>query len=154
MAQGTRRRAREAALKILFQIDLAGTSVEEAISAYWECFDLEAEGDEYAGVLVRGISDHLDEIDASIRDASSRWRLERMARVDRNALRIGTYELTHCPDVPTRVILDEAIELGKRFGSEESGSFVNGLLDRLAQSIRPADFDNKVDSTPSTGETT
>ncbi len=136
MPPGTRRRAREAALKILFQMDLANIPVEEALAAYWECFDLEAEGDEYASVLVRGIAEELGGVDRAIKDSSIHWRLERMARVDRNVLRIGAYELIHCVDVPTRVVLDEAIELGKRFGSEDSGAFVNGVLDRLAQTAR------------------
>jgi transcription antitermination protein NusB len=136
MGTGTRRRAREAALKILFQMDLAGTPAEEAIAAYWDCFDLEAEGDEYAGVLVRGVAERLADVDEAIRNASTRWRIDRMALVDRNVLRIGAYELLYFGDIPTRVVLDEAIELGKRFGSEESGAFVNGVLDRLAHLAR------------------
>ncbi len=136
MAAGTRRRAREAALKILYQLDLAGGSVEAAIAAYWDSFDLEAEGDEYAGELVRGFDADRDAVDEAIRRASARWRLERMASVDRNVLRIGTYELLRCDDVPTSVVIDEAIELAKRFGAEESSAFVNGLLDRIARRLR------------------
>ena len=138
MPTGPRRKGREAALKILFQMDLAASQADEAIEGYWENFDLEAEGDEYADSLVQGFDQHRDQIDKTIQEASAHWRLERMARVDRNVLRIGTYELLYCPDVPTRVILDEAIELGKRFGSEESGAFVNGVLDRVAQAVRSA----------------
>ena len=138
MPTGPRRKGREAALKILFQMDLAESQADEAIDAYWENFDLEAEGDEYADLLVQGVDQHRDQVDETIQEASARWRLERMARVDRNALRIGTYELLYCPDVPTRVILDEAIELGKRFGSEDSGAFINGVLDRVAQAVRSA----------------
>lgn len=136
MPQGMRRRAREAALKILFQVDLSGTPADEATRDYWQYFDLEAEGDDYAGELVGGITANLSQVDGAIQAASTRWRLERMARVDRNILRIGTFELFHCDDVPTRVVLDEAIELGKRFGSSDSGAFVNGVLDRLAQDAR------------------
>lgn len=149
MPQGTRRRAREAALKILYQMDLASTPAEEAIEAYWQCFDLEAEGDEYAGELVRGIAEALDTVDITIREASTKWRLERMARVDRNVIRIGTYELLYRQDVPTRVVLDEAIELGKRFGSEDSGAFVNGVLDRIAQGARAEDFESEEVESPS-----
>jgi N utilization substance protein B len=136
MATGIRRRAREAALKVLFQMDLSGINAEKGLSAYWESFDLEAEGDEYAEQLVKGIEAHHEEIDEAIREASTRWRLERMATVDRNVLRIGTYELVHRPDVPVRVVLDEAIELAKRFGGEDSSAFINGVLDRLAQTTR------------------
>ncbi len=136
MATGTRRKAREAALKILFGMDLTAGSGEIAMKRYFECFDLEADGDEYARILVSGIEEQMGDIDDAIRKSSTRWRLERMARVDRNVLRIGAYELLYCADVPTLVILDEAIELGKRYGSEDSGAFVNGVLDRLAQDTR------------------
>lgn len=136
MASGVRRRAREAALKVLYQMDIGGSDADEALSAYWQCFDLEAEGDEYATELVSGVHANWREIDGAITKASTRWRLPRMAVVDRNILRIGTYELIHKPEVPTGVVLDEAIELGKRFGGEDSSSFINGVLDRLAQILR------------------
>ena len=139
MASGARRRAREAALKVLYQMDIAGGDAGEAVAAYWDSFDLEAEGDEYAVVLVEGVASHRDEVDGAIRGASTRWRLERMAAVDRNVLRIGAFELLRCPDVPVSVVLDEAIELAKRYGAEESSAFVNGVLDRVARSTRPAE---------------
>lgn len=139
MATGTRRRARETALKVLFGMDMTGAPVERSLGSYFRCFDLEAEGDQYARVLVRGVEGEREKVDEAIRKASRKWRLERMARVDRNVLRLGVYELLFQTDVPTRVILDEAIELGKRYGSEESGSFVNGVLDRLAQELRGGD---------------
>lgn len=136
MASGTRRRAREAALKVLYQMDIGNSGAEEALSAYWQCFDLEAEGDEYATELVSGVHENRAEIDGAISQASTRWRLERMAVVDRNVLRIGAYELMRRPDVPTGVVIDEAIELGKRFGGEDSSGFINGLLDKLARTVR------------------
>jgi len=136
MATGVRRRAREAALKVLYQMDIGDSDADEALAAYWQCFDLEAEGDEYATELVSGVTEHRDEVDRAISKASTRWRLERMAVVDRNVLRIGAYELIHRTDVPTGVVLDEAIELGKRFGGEDSSGFINGVLDRLAQTSR------------------
>jgi N utilization substance protein B len=139
MPTGTRRRAREAALKVLYQMDVAGFRADEALAQYWTCFDVEAEGDEYAGELVRGIEQSVEDVDRAIRDASSRWRLERMTHVDRNVLRIGAFELLRCRDVPTAVVLDEAIELARRFGSEDSPSFVNGVLDKLARTSRPGD---------------
>ena len=77
----------------------------------------------------------------SIRKASTNWRIERMARVDRNVLRLGTWELAQIDDVPRAVILDEAVELAKRFGSEDSGSFVNGVLDRIATDLGRVDRD-------------
>ena len=81
---------------------------------------------------MRGIARDLEATDALIRGASKNWRLERMTRVDRNVLRLGAWELAHQRDVPRAVILDEAVEIAKLFGNEESGAFVNGVLDRIA----------------------
>ncbi len=78
---------------------------------------------------------HVAELDERVTKASTNWRIERMARVDRNVLRLGAWELAHREDVPRAVVLDEAVELAKRFGSEESGPFVNGVLDRVADDL-------------------
>lgn len=86
---------------------------------------------EYAQRLVDGALQHLDEIDELIRGQAENWRLERMSAVDRNVLRLAVYEFLHQDDVPKLVVVDEAIELAKKFGSEQSGRFVNGLLDGL-----------------------
>lgn len=133
---GTRRRAREAAVQMLYQIDLAADDVERAIELYFQ--HLGPGGDdatELASELVRGCAAHLQAIDDRIREASKHWRLERMARVDRNILRLAIYELLQRPDVPRRVTLNEAVELAKRYGDENSPAFVNGLLDRIASDI-------------------
>jgi N utilization substance protein B len=87
----------------------------------------------YAEEIVRGVIAELGAVDGAIRKASTNWRLERMSRVDRNVLRVGTWELLH--DVPRAIAIDEAVELGKRFGSEDSGAFVNGVLDRVATDL-------------------
>jgi N utilization substance protein B len=89
---------------------------------------------EYARRLVEGTVAHLEEIDGLLRAQADNWRLERMPAVDRNVLRLAVYELMHELDVPKLVVLDEAVELAKRFGSEQSGRFVNGLLDGLLRS--------------------
>lgn len=89
------------------------------------------EGFEYAKSLVQGTLDNLEEIDALIREQADNWRLERMPAVDRNILRLAVYEMLHEHEVPKLVVVDEAIELAKQFGSEQSGRFVNGLLDGL-----------------------
>ena len=86
---------------------------------------------EYARILVEGTLEHREEIDGLIRDQADNWRLERMPAVDRNILRLAIFEMLHQRDVPKLVVMDEAIELAKRFGSEQSGRFVNGLLDGL-----------------------
>ncbi len=92
--------------------------------------------DEYSGVLVRGVIDNLTDIDGRIESCSERWRIDRIAVVDRNVLRIAVYELLHRPQIPYRVVIDEAIEVAKTFGTVDSGAFVNGLLDELHKSIR------------------
>lgn len=132
---GSRRRGREAALQMLYQVDLSGVSPEQAIHSYWAYLGANREGEEFATALVRGWAAHRERIDAIIRDVSQHWRLERMARVDRNILRLATYELLELEDVPRRVTLNEAVELAKRFGSEGSAGFVNGVLDRIASDL-------------------
>ncbi len=129
---GARSSAREAALQILFAIDASGNEVDEAIRDFWRETPSDPEGKAYANDLVRGVMNTLSDLDARIAKASAHWRLERMTRVDRNVLRMGVFELLHRLDVPRAVALDEAVELAKRFGTEESGAFVNGVLDQVA----------------------
>jgi transcription antitermination protein NusB len=129
---GSRRKAREAAVQMLYQIDLSGESLERAIALYEQHLGSTGERDAFAIELVRGCHAALEAIDAKLREVSRHWRLERMARVDRNILRLATFELLHLPKVPSRVTLNEAIELAKRFGDENSPAFVNGVLDRIA----------------------
>jgi N utilization substance protein B len=138
---GARTTAREAALQMLYAIDATGSSVERAIADFWRELPGDAEGREYADDLVRGVRGDLERLDDRIRAASQNWRLERMARIDRNALRLGAFELLTRTDVPRAVILDEAVELAKRFGSEESSKFVNGVLDRIADDLGRKDGD-------------
>lgn len=138
---GARTTAREAALQMLFAIDATGGDVDQAISDFWRELPGDAEGRDYADALVRGVRKDAEALDARIRAASQNWRLERMARIDRNALRLGTYELLTRTDVPRAVVLDEAVELAKRFGGEESSKFVNGVLDRIADDLGRQDTD-------------
>jgi N utilization substance protein B len=135
---GSRRRARECALQVLYSLDLnPGWSVDQALAGFWRDFDeekgIDAQTVAFAEKLVRGAQDNLAELDKVIQAASKNWRLERMARVDRNILRLATYELRHEHDIPAKVVINEAIEVAKRFGTAESPAFVNGLLDRIAQ---------------------
>ncbi|MCS6798795.1 MAG: transcription antitermination factor NusB [Myxococcota bacterium] len=132
---GSRRRAREAALQMLYQMDVAAMGADEAIARYWDELATERDGESFANELVRGVERERERIDALIRGVSEHWRLERMACVDRNILRLGVYELLAVPDVPRRVTLNEAIELAKRFGAEGSAAFVNGVLDRIAADL-------------------
>jgi N utilization substance protein B len=133
---GSRRKGRETALQILFQMDSSGVSAREATILYFEHLATADEGRDFAELLVHRFDDEQDRIDGIIRDVSHHWRLERMTRVDRNILRLGVAELLECTDVPRRVTLNESVELAKRFGSEGSAGFVNGILDRVAGDLR------------------
>ncbi|MGH7434700.1 MAG: transcription antitermination factor NusB [Polyangiaceae bacterium] len=134
---GARHSGREAALQMVFQLEASGAPPDEVIALFWRSFDADAdpEGRPYADEIVRGVAGLQAELDAMITAASANWRLERMTRVDRNILRVGAWELAHRPDVPGVVILDEAVELAKTFGSEGSGAFVNGVLNRIAETL-------------------
>jgi len=132
---GVRRKGREAALQVLYAVDASAACVDDAIADFWRHLGVDSEGTEFADVLVRGTVADLARIDEIIRGVSQHWRLERMSRVDRNILRLGTYELLHLGDVPRRVTLNEAVELAKRFGTEGSPGFVNGVLDKIAQDL-------------------
>jgi N utilization substance protein B len=134
----SRRKAREAAVQMMYQLDLSGEDPEKAVTLYQQYLGQAEDADEFAIELVRGCAAALDEIDAKIREVSKHWRLERMARVDRNILRLATYELLKLPEVPRRVTLNEAVELAKRFGDENSPAFVNGVLDRIASDLGKA----------------
>lgn len=137
---GARHSGRESALQMLFQMEASAGRPEEVIALYWRHFEGEPEGRSYAEALVRGVSEKLTQVDATIGKASSNWRIERMSRVDRNILRLGCYELLERSDVPRPVILDEAVELAKAYGADESPSFVNGVLDRIANDVgRPSE---------------
>ena len=136
MAQPKRTKARERAVQALYQIDVAATDLDEALSRFWKSFEpVEREVMQVAEELVRGVARHRRELDAAIEAVSQNWRLDRMARVDRNVLRLAAFELLHQGDVPVKVVINEAIELGKKFGSESSGAFINGVLDRVAGAL-------------------
>lgn len=133
---GARRSGRESALQMLFQLEASGADAAQTIALYWRTYeDADPEGRAYADALVKGVAEQTKAIDEKITAASTNWRLERMSRVDRNLLRLGTWELMFRPDVPRAVVLDEAVELAKSFGTEESSGFVNGVLDRIANDV-------------------
>ena len=149
---GPRRRSREIALQILHQMDVGGDPQLDAdgmIARYFghlaaegaPVADEERTGEPAARVdrelvneLVRGVSQHRAEIDAQLANLSRNWRLERMGIVERNVIRIALYELGHAPAVPTAVVINEAVELAKRYSTEDSGRFVNGLLGQMVRS--------------------
>ncbi len=138
MAHPKRTKARERAVQALYQLDVSASDLDDALARFWKSFEpVEREVRELAEELVRGVAAHRREVDEAIEAASQNWRLDRMAKVDRNVLRLAVHELLHRPDVPVKVVIDEAIELGKKYGSESSGAFVNGVLDRVATVLRP-----------------
>jgi transcription antitermination protein NusB len=139
MAQGIRRRGRAYALQILYALDLnEGVDPDRAVADFGPLFELEldAASIEFAGELVKMTRGRLAEMDDAIQSASRNWRLDRMSRVDRNILRLAVCELRDAPDVPVKVVINEAVELAKRFGTADSPAFVNGILDRIAHQLR------------------
>ena len=137
---GARRTARERALQALYQLDMSGGSAEDALNAAWESVASEMPKPdpaaiEFARDIVSGVVGNLKEIDGLIEEHSHNWRIDRMDRIDRNVLRLAIWELKYRDDIPRTVTLNEAIELGKTFGTEGSSAFVNGLLDRVAVAL-------------------
>ena len=128
-----RSRAREAALQLLFQRDhnpgIERSNIERFAQARLKHQDLVS----FCLALYDGVVEHAADIDQRLTQAAENWRLPRMATVDRNVLRLGAYELLFVPDTPASVVLDEAIQLAQRYGSADSGAFVNGILDKLRQ---------------------
>ena len=127
----TRRRAREIALQVLYQLDLDPADPEKVLARHWENFQPSEQAREFCARLVEGVLSNGEEIDRLIEGNSDNWTLKRMAVVDRNILRLATFELRYCPDVPFKVTLNEAVELAKKFGADDSGAFINGILDRV-----------------------
>jgi len=141
MGVGVRRRGRWCALQVLYGLDVnKGTSSAQALLHYRDSFDTEPDprSESFATGLVNGTLERLAEIDDIIQSASRNWRLDRMSCVDRNILRLATYELGYAPEVPTKVVINEAVELAKRYGTGEAPAFVNGILVRIAQGLRLA----------------
>lgn len=139
---GSRRTSRICALQTLYQIELNDYTAEEALWLYWDSFEPEQENEErrleiqrFTNELVQGTIDNLQAIDEEIQSSSKNWKLNRMAMVDRNILRMAVYELKFVTEIPKRVSINEAIELGKKFGSEDSGAFINGVLDKISQHV-------------------
>jgi len=134
---GKRREGREAAVQFLFAHELHAEHSPEEQSQFWDIHNARASVRSYAESLVKGVLEHLGEIDGLIGPVVQNFRIERLANVDRNILRLAIYELLHVPDVPAPVIINEAIEIAKNLGAGESGSFVNGILHKIAQQVRP-----------------
>jgi transcription antitermination protein NusB len=129
---GSRREARELALQALYQLDVAGEG-DPGTAPFWSHFDAEPDVQAFARELVDGVAAHRERVDTLIAASAEHWRLPRLSRVDLSLLRLATFELLARPDIPASVTIDEAIEIARRFGSEDSPAFVNGVLDHVAQ---------------------
>jgi N utilization substance protein B len=130
-----RRKSREFALQVLYQLDITKQDVIKTLAQFQDHFSGNKERDDFMEHLILGVLEHCQEIDRLIEKYSENWRLDRMNIIDRAILRIATFELLFCEEIPPKATLNEAIELGKRFGSEDSGSFINGILDRIQNEV-------------------
>ena len=137
-----RRRAREIALHVLYQLEMGQEDPRATLALTFQHFRPQVKSQEFCSRLVEGVWQHREQIDRLIEENSEHWKLARMAAVDRNILRIATFELIACPDIPFKVTLNEAVELAKKFGSEDSGAFINGILDKI-HSLSQADAVNR-----------
>ncbi len=138
---GLRRDGREAAVQYLFAHELhqpAGSKSEAESEGFWELHSAKSGARKFAESLIQGVLANAESIDNTIKGASTNFSLERLANVDRNIIRLAVYELMHMPDLPAPVIMNEAIEIAKKFGAPESAGFVNGVIDRIARSLRPS----------------
>jgi N utilization substance protein B len=128
---GARRKARELALQMLYQHDLSGNTADAIIGTFEDLQKSKANTREFAVRIFRGTLDNMDRIDEMITAQADNWRLSRMAVVDRNIIRMSVYEFLHEADTPKLVIIDEAIEIAKKFGTQKSSQFINGILDGI-----------------------
>ena len=126
-----RTKARESVLQILYQADVTDDSIGMILERYWKERKRNPEVIEFANEIAKGASERLKEVDGVISEYSENWDINRMPIIDRNILRLATYELLFMDDIPPKVTIDEAVELANRYGSINSGKFVNGVLDKI-----------------------
>ncbi len=129
---GIRHQGRELALQALYRIDICGGASNEDLAIFFENFPADPEARRFAIKLLDGVSGEIPALDKLISETLEHWSINRLSRVDHNILRMAIYELLRMPDVPARVTIDEAIELAKCYGDQDSGRFVNGVLDEIA----------------------
>ncbi len=132
---GKRRKSREIIIQVLYQMDMSDGDAEENFNLFWQHFNPSDELKEFSREIVHGVCKHREEIDALIEKYSKHWRLKRMPIIDKNILRSAIFELMFCPDTPVKVIINEAIELSKKFSSEKSSPFINGILDKVYHQV-------------------
>lgn len=131
-----RRRAREFALQLMFQLDITGDKLtNEILKRFWEGNREDDEVRGFANSIVNGTIENLNTIDSIIKKTAENWQIDRMAVIDRNILRLATYELLYRDDIPPSVTINEAIEIAKKYGTEDSSAFINGILDKIKNTV-------------------
>ena len=140
-----RRKAREIALQVLYGLNFVDIDVQKALDLFWGNFVAPKTAKKFAAFLVQGTCEHKEELDKLIAGCSDNWSLGRMSKVDINILRLAVFEFLYCEDIPPKVTLNEAVDLGKTFGSENSGSFINGILDALNLKLNKKNATNLLD---------
>lgn len=142
---GKRRKAREGALQILFQLEFDNSQPEETLKQFWISQKSSAETKGYTQQLINGITAHQEEIDRTIQSGSENWRVSRMPIVDRNILRMAVFELFYEKSLAPAIVINEAIEIAKKFGSDKSSPFINGVLDGLLKKMKKNKKSSKED---------
>ncbi len=137
---GTRRHARELAMQALFSMDMSCAFSPEALADYRSCFPPSERVMPFFNRLTDGVLKYIGDIDRVIERYSSNWKVRRMACVDRNVLRLAVFELLYCEDIPTKVSINEAIDIAKKFGASESGGFINGILDSIRTALEKSEL--------------
>jgi len=132
---GRRRQSREAALKLLYALDITRADVKAVVHTPWAEAMMPDEIRAFTTTLVTGVIRHRNEIDAFIQECSTNWSLERIGMVERNILRFAIYELCFLPDIPPNVTINEAIEVAKKYGTEDAPAFINGILDHIKHAV-------------------
>lgn len=132
---GNRRRSRELAMQALYQMEMIQDHSKEAVELFCKHFGVTENVKPFFLRLVEGVKKVQHEIDPLIKSFSENWKISRMSRADRNIMRIAVYELLYCDDIPPKVSINEAIDIGKKFGTEDSGPFINGILDSIRISL-------------------
>ena len=132
---GTRRQARELAMQALFYMDMQSNVSLQMLEYFCDNFRPPKKVSPFFLTLVNGVVETRTEIDALIERFSKNWKISRMSCVDRNVMRIAVYELLHCEDIPPKVTINEAVDVGKKFGTEESGAFINGIMDSIRDAL-------------------
>jgi N utilization substance protein B len=130
---GARRKAREIALQMLYQMEVNPGELEAALALFWEGLSASQPVKEFVNRIVQGVHVRQEEIDQLLAKHSEHWRLDRMDMVDKSILRMGVFEIMFCADIPVKVAMNEAVDLGKKFGAAESGAFINGILDKISK---------------------